>query len=449
MSGLEYRNTQTQVKHEILMRYLDTWGGIILRGLSRSNRQHGWHFIYVDCFAYKGIYAGDQEDFLQHRFSGPVFGSAIIGVQALDKLAAYAANNGIHICTNAITIEKDPGIFRELEQTFQKYGFGGRIRKTADFSSLSNGEIALINGDSTKLVDKLLAYTDNKYTWAFYLLDPYGASGIPYDFVKKIVSGPRHDVMINFIYEDFLRKTGMALMDSLNPKYKQLVDLWKKAFGDHFWNQIVLKTLQDIRDHRNWRDALEGVPLDDMKETDLFSDSQLTEIKERSLIFGYQKVLQSMDPEIAIKLSALRFPDKERTMFYLFLTTHDPTGALQLNQILRDAKLLEYELRFKLYTLRHVPPGQLSLFDPLVSIPKPSIEERPTSDEVASVIYQRLQGKSLTRKQIYANLTDTLFFPLEIDSALKLLKRNGKLSFDGNQLNHRTQIRFTFEIVSL
>jgi len=156
-----------------------------------------------------------------------------------------------------------------------------------------------------------------------------------------------------------------------------------------------------------------------------------------------------MDPEIAIKLSALRFPDKERTMFYLFLTTHDPTGALQLNQILRDAKLLEYELRFKLYTLRHVPPGQLSLFDPLVSIPKPSIEERPTSDEVASVIYQRLQGKSLTRKQIYANLTDTLFFPLEIDSALKLLKRNGKLSFDGNQLNHRTQIRFTFEIVSL
>jgi hypothetical protein len=190
-------------------------------------------------------------------------------------------------------------------------------------------------------------------------------------------------------------------------------------------------------------EVLGSIPLNDIDDTSFLTDEQLVDVKERALVYGYQQALESMDPGVAIKLSALRFPDKERTMFYLFLTTHDPTGALQLNQILSDSKLLEYELRYKFNTLRRVPPGQMSLWNPLEAVPKPPIEERPTTKEIANVIYQQLHGKILTRKQVYACLTDTLFFPTEIDRALKLLKRNGNLSYDGSKLNHRTQINFT------
>lgn len=442
MKGLDYRNTQTQVKHEILARYLDTWGGIILRGLSRSKRQHGWHFIYVDCFAFKGKYAGDKGDYLQHQRSAPVYGSAIIGVQALDKLAAYANRINMHITTNAIIIEKDRGIFRDLTATFQECGFSNRVRETEDFLSLQNGEIALINSDSTNLVDKLISYTDKNYTWAFYLLDPWGASGIPYDFVKKIVRCARHDVMINFNYEDFLRKAGMALSDTLNPQYKNLVDLWKNVFSDQFWEHNMLRTLQDIRDYRDWRDVLDGIPLDDMEETEMLTDDQLSEVKERVIAYGYEQVLQSMDPDLAIKLSALRFPDRERTMFYLYLTTHDPTGALQLNRILYEARLLEYELRYKYKALRRIPFGQLSLFEPSTIMPTPPVENRPTNDEIADFIYQNFQGKNFALKEIYTMLTDTHFFPKEIDNALKLLRSKDKVSYVGRKLNHRTHIKF-------
>jgi hypothetical protein len=54
MAELEPRNTQTRVKHEILSRYLDTWGGIIVGGLTKARKPLDWHFVYVDCFSYLG-----------------------------------------------------------------------------------------------------------------------------------------------------------------------------------------------------------------------------------------------------------------------------------------------------------------------------------------------------------------------------------------------------------
>ena len=208
----------------------------------------------------------------------------------------------------------------------------------------------------------------------------------------------------------------------------------------------MIKTLENIHDHCYWRDILDGSPLDDMEITSILTDEQLSEIKERAFVFGYQQTLQSMDPTIAIKLSALRFPLKERTMFYLFLTTHDPTGALKLNQLLHEAKLLEYELRYKVNTLRHIPPGQMSFWDPVQNVPEPPFEDRPSINEIANEIYRRLSGKSLVCKQVYICLIDTLFFPNEIENALKLLKKWGKLEYSDKRLNHRTQINFLANI---
>ena len=443
MKKIPYRDTQTQVKHEILEKYMDAWGGIIANGLRYAKRQHIWHFIYVDCFAYTGKYAGDHENIFRHNAdTGPVYGSPIIGIRALDKLAAYASSIGLQITTNTILIEKDAANYRDLHTTLQECGLSGRVQETLKFSNLRNGEIATVNGDATRLGDELTAYTSEQGTWAFYLIDPYGPSGIPYDFVEKIVREEHHDVMINFIYEDLLRKTGMAFNKTLEPKHQQLVDYWKNAYGDANWDQIVIQTLQDIRDHCYWRDLLGGIPLDDMEDTDLLTDDQLTEVKERAFVYGYQQTLATMDTTIAIKLTALQFPDKDRTMFYLFLTTHDATGALTLNSILYEAKLLEYELRYRFNTLRHIPPRQISMWDPLQDVPKPPEESRPTLEQIADEIYQRLHGKNLTRKQVYARIADTLLFPSEIDGALKLLKKQGKLEYDDKTLNHRTEIRF-------
>jgi len=444
-SALLSRDPQTRVKHEILAKYLDSWGGIIVHPL-RKKRQKDWHFVYVDCFAHTGRYIGESEDVIQNIETQTVFGSPIIGINALDKLADYALIKGIRIRTNSILIERNLEYFRELQNTLCIKSLNHRVKVTTNFSSLADREIAVVNADAHTLLDNLLAYTTRDYTWSFYLLDPYGPSGIPRAFVQPIVQQKRHDVMINFMYEDFIRKTGLAMKNGLKSQYQKLVDNWAAVFENDKWQQIVRETINEIHEHRYWRDdVLEGIPLDDMEEGSLLTDQQLGEIKERKFVDLYKDVLRDMDPELNIKLIPIMFPTREQTMFYLFLTTHDPTGALTINEVLYKAKYLEqdYRKRYKVAKKIAPPVYQLPLF-----ILKPEVQKSasPTRkakiEDVADIIFLQFKGRTLTRREVYRRLVDTYFFPKEIDNALKLLKFTNRASFHGN-LVHETMIEFS------
>lgn len=448
---IEARNTQTRVKHAILSKYMATWGQIIINGLRSQSRlrkslgrKFDLHFVYVDCFAYLGRYAGEQEDVIQGRLTQPVFGSPIIGIQVLDGLADYARGAGLELRTNTILIEQNPKILGGLLETLRIAGFGQRVKETTNFKDLLDKGIATVSGDAIALSKDLLAYTTSGYTWAFYLLDPYGPSGIPYGFVRSIVSQDRHDVVINFMYEDVLRKTGMVGSENLEPKHQALVDNWTAAFGTEMWKELVKDTLTEIKDHKYWRDdILWGVPLDDMSEDDLLTDQQLSQIKERRLVKLYRDTLRNMDSELAVKLVDLRFPDKERTMFYLFLTTHDATGALSLNKILADAKLLEYEFRYRFRVAKKTapPPGQPPLLTVEPSVPEPPIFPRPTTEEIAEDIIGRLVGRSVDRREVYREFADEIYFPNEVDKALNLLRKQKRAHFE-SPLRHDTKINF-------
>lgn len=439
MTKLEPRNTQTRVKHEILSRYLDTWGGIIVSGL-RNAHPRVRHFVYVDCFSFVGRYSGEKEDEIQKRESKEVFGSPIIGINALDKLLVHSKKMGIAIQVNAILVEKKKTYFNGLKETLQLAGYQNRVEETKDFHSLRNGQIALVNADAIQTVDELLAYTTQPDTWAFYLIDPYGPSGIPYDFVKKIVSKDKHDVMINFIYEDLLRKTGMCLKENPTSSEKQLIEYWTKAFGGEWWKELARQTLLAEADNRYLREAL-----GEYGEGLVINSEQLVEVKEQKFVSAYRDVLHSMDKSLVIKLVNLRFGDKERTMFYLFLTTHDPSGALELNRILYDAKYLEYELRYRLNMAKKTAPPQNQMFlIPPEEIKVPEYERvpRPSSEEIESYVFKRFRGQTLSRKDVYYELTHTDYFPSEIDKALRHLRSNGKANFEGS-LSHRTSIEFS------
>ncbi len=442
MTKLEPRNTQTRVKHEILSSYLDTWGGIIVSGL-RNARPRIRHFVYVDCFSFVGRYSCEKEDEIQKRKSKEVFGSPVIGISALDKLLAHSKKMGVDIRVSTILVEKKKEICNGLKETLQLAGYQDRIKEeTNDFYELKNGQIAIVNADTTQIVDELLAYTTQPDTWAFYLIDPYGPSGISYDFVKKIVSKDKHDVMINFIYEDLLRKTGMCLKENPTPSEKQLVEHWTKAFGGDWWKGIARQTLLAEKENRYLKEALgeygEGMIID---------PEQLTEIKEQKFVSAYRDVLCLMDKSLVTKLVNLRFGNKERTMFYLFLTTHDPSGALELNRILYDAKYLEYELRYRLNVAKRIAPPENQMFlIPPEEIKVPDYERvpRPSIREIESYIFNHFVGQTLSRKDVYYELAHTDYFPSEIDKALRHLRSNGKANFEGS-LGHRTSINFALK----
>lgn len=451
---LQQRDVQTQVKHKILERYLKAWGGIILHGLRRSaaRMQRGrlaHHFVYVDCCAGVGRYACNTEDFFLERVAGPVPGSPVLGIRVLDELTEMASRYSIDLKVDTILIENDNQRFEGLMDTLSSEGLALRAKQTSDFDRLGPGEIAVLNTDWTQVVDQLLKYTGPRYTKAFYLIDPYGPTGIPRHAVQPIVKNREHDVMINFPYYDLQKKAGSA-----HTKRHQLhVGHWTNVFGNEKWLQIV----QEIESVRASRDALldamgitardaEGDPLfEELKSSGFLTDKRLTELIERRLVDLYKETLSEIDSTLSIKRVRLRFPDKERPMFHLFLTTHDPSGALRLNKVLDDARLWEHELRYiRRSALRQRPKDerQLSFLTPVApEVPEPEIPRRLTIEECAEDILQRFSGKTATRRDVYRELADEPYFPEEVNKAIKYLKRQGKVSFSGKLAND-SKIRF-------
>jgi three-Cys-motif partner protein len=455
MNMLKPRNTQTRVKHEILSRYLDRWGGIIVNGLTKAHKPKDWHLVYVDCFSAFGKYSGEKEDsYINSNSTAEVEGSPFIGIRALDRLLDHAQKMGVRIRVNTILIERHRKTYEGLLENLQAAGFGHRFKQTKNFHDLDEGEIAVVNEDSTTLGNHLLSYTGRGDTWAFYLIDPRGPSGIPHDFVKRIVRQDHHDVMINFIYQDLLRKTGMCIKENPTPKEQQLVDHWTNAFGGDWWIDVARRTLLNEESTRNFRAALDGLRMSD--DEGAFSDEELSEVKEQTFVSAYRDVLRDMDRNLIPKLVNLKFGDKERTMFYLYLTTHDPTGALALNRILNDAKYLEHELRIRLKNAKKpIPPPpreqqmqllDISLFESKVPepVPEPAVAPRPTIEDISEFILEKFAGKKATRREVYKELADSLYFPEEVDKALRYLRKNGKALFEGD-LKHSTVILFSTE----
>jgi three-Cys-motif partner protein len=442
---LKSRDTQTAVKHDVLAKYLDKWAGIILNPKKLANvkqqadagTQPDLHFVYVDCFSYIGRYKGDK-----HRSTETVFGSPIIGVTALDKMAALAKRQGVNIRINAILIEKSSREYAGLLETLALQELTPRIRETTNFSQLRSGDIAVVNGDSTVLMNDLVSYTQKGQTYSFYLLDPWGGD-IPYDFVKTIVRQKRHDVMINFMYQDLNRKGGMARSDKISDQQRQQIETWTIAFGNESWKDVEQQARINPWDER-WAIPLDSTDSYPQNSSFLMSEHEVAKRVERALAGHYKNTLKDMDRTLAVKLVNLQFAERERTMFYLFLTTHDPTGALSLNRILYEAKLMENQIRSIRRLSKEIEEAQqLALIPVEQQVGEPVAPPRPATGEIAQDVFRRFASRTVTRREIYRELVDTDYFPEEVNDAVKYLKKKGQVTFDGTLYHDKPLIRFS------
>jgi three-Cys-motif partner protein len=433
MTTIKPRKTQTKVKHTILKNYLKSWGGIIINGWRR--KPTSLHLVYIDCNASNGRFNGELGDSVAKRKTKPIFGSPIIGVEILDELTVWARENaGINIRTSAILFEQERDVFDELKQSLSIAGLAQRVRETEDFFSLKDGEIALLRKDSTSMASKLISYTQSGYTFSFFSLDPYGPKGIPLKFVGEIVRQPRHDVIINVPYYDLHKKSGIVPKQNQTSVDEKLLKNYDAMFGNKEWQAIVRALDTDaIREGQEalYQEAVyTDVPLSDKA----IEAGNL----ELDLLNCYKKSLLSVDPDLTVKSIGLHFPDKERTIYYLYLTTHDPTGALKMNEVLWGAGYQEHELRWELMELKRRGP-QLALFE--VSAPLPLTPQRKAIDEIAEQIHSLFKGKTVTKKNIYTALADEPYFSGEIARALTSLKRQKLASFDeANGINTHIKI---------
>ncbi len=407
------RTTQAKIKHEILDRYLAIWGRIILNGLRgdivrvrSSGRRFDVHFVYVDCNAFSGRYPGELEDAIAGRPAGTVYGSPVIGVQALDRLSEWARDTmALDIRVNAVLVEMRKGPFDELQESLRAAGLGNRVQLTTDFKALGPGEIAVVRGDWTSFVDSLVDYTQTGYTFALYLLDPYGPMAIPLHCADRIINAPRHDAIINMPYQDLLKKTGLLKKEELSPQEQKVCDHFDRMFGGQHWRSIV----QDHHMITSVRLALGDLSAAD--EEALERGATL----EEELAGCYREALLCTDPALSVKKIKLHFPDRQRTMYYLYLTTHDANGALKMNEILHEAGQHEHELRERLKQAKKERSsgmvGMLPFMDSIpLTFPSRPEEQRPAIADIADHIVRLLDGQQLKRPQIYQALANDIYF---------------------------------------
>lgn len=440
------RGTQTREKHRILDLYLKAWGGIILNGVAANAKRRGIspassdvHFVYVDCFAASGRHPSGPGDPPEDPEGKVVYGSPVIGLRALNSLTETAEERGIRLRTNAILIEKNPAAFRELQTTLQQVNLGWHPRVTSDFNSLQHRQVALVQGDSTGMASLLNAYTAGQYTRSLFFLDPFGPKGLPLSFVQEVISKARHDTIINMPYQDLHKKAKSLLNLDQNGVPEPTLVNYDLMFGHSEWRAIAAR----LQANPYWN---RGTPVD-------VTNPQAVEAMELevALVQMYRSTLQKADPELAIKSLPLRFADRERTMFHLYLMTHDGTGALTMNGVLGNARVHENEIRHQLWVARKVEKREvqaqmLDMFrgmEDLAQAPPP-LDIVPDKADAEDDIRRDFKGRTLTKGKLYKEMADSPYTANQVDAALKALKRQNLVDFDP-ALTNATRLRFAGE----
>lgn len=417
MSGLQERDTQTRVKHEILKEYLIKWGSIITSGLKGHyarrpdlRPQFRARFVYVDYFAYAGIYSENNVR---------VDGSPILGVKALDEIRTWfvGQTGGLRPTTTAILFEEDGQNYQRLLDTLKVQGFTDRIKVSNDFSTLRDGDIAVIRGDSSQYVDQVLRLIDDlNPTYSFHFIDPYGTKGVERVNTEKIVSKKGADCIINMMLNPISRWISVATKDNLNPTEQAHAANLDKFYGSGIWREISA----NVASGKISRDE---------------ANSQL--------VSAFDAILRDSDNTLSVKQIPLQFQDRELILYYLFLTTHDPTGAFAMNEILADATIREYDLRNEKREVKRAEQTRFSFFDEITDEKRPS-EPEADIDTLAEQIYASCRTKKMTFRDILREMIDSPYFQQDVREALGKLRTQGRASFEGTPRNLTNNSEVTF-----
>jgi hypothetical protein len=226
-----------------------------------------------------------------------------------------------------------------------------------------------------------------------------------------------------------LIKTSIKKESNLISAEKEFARNYDEMFGNNKWQNIA----RELDPNVIWEEE------ESLNPSDIFvKRADEARNLEEELINCYRESLQSVDQNLTVKSMKLHFPDKDRPMYYLYLTTHDPTGALQMNKVLWEAWHQEHVLRWDLRQSKKLGL-QMQLFETVA--PPLETPQRASTEEIADHIVRLLKGKTITKKGIYKILANELYFADEINKALNALKRQKKASFDDTRgINTRITI---------
>ena len=192
----------TRAKHEILRRYLDAWLPI----MTRFNE----HIVYIDGFAGPGEYDGGEP------------GSPLIAIDAFLKHSYIPMREkGVLF----LFIEQDAARCEYLEQLLaQRWQTQGLPPKA---------KYEIYQGNFDETMTTLLTEIEEQQeqmapTFAF--IDPFGYSHTPMRTIKRLMSHPKCEVLITFMYEEINR--------FITADYQNKAKQYDTLFGTPAWREI-------------------------------------------------------------------------------------------------------------------------------------------------------------------------------------------------------------------
>jgi three-Cys-motif partner protein len=329
----------TKAKHELLEKYLGGWLAI----LGTRNRK----LLVVDGFAGKGEYEGGQD------------GSPVIIYQKAGELIEAGRVDQV----TCLFVEENKQNFQNLKSVLDKLPQNPSVTVVAPNAA-----------EFERVVDQLFEqYPDKNIIPSFWLIDPFGFTGMGMETVKRVMSLPRSEVFINLMIRDIGRFLS----------HPDLNDTFDRLFG----------TLE-------WRGILE---------------SNLTgEAKEAALRDLYSEQLISLG--CYVTNFRVCMDDRRQTLYYMVHATKHPLGRWLMKDVMR----------------KQGPQGMFAYLGPedaAMQIQQAMIPVA-TLDELQTFLCNKYAGRSLT----YTGLINESawdhneFVRSDYHKALQALRAEGRIS---------------------
>ena len=188
----------TAGKHLILREYLNGWFPILGRWNAR--------LVFIDGFAGPGEYRHGE------------IGSPIVALNSIEQ----------HKCSGHLVSTEVVCIF--IEEDVDR---ANHLRTLLNSRSIGSGIKAVVrDGTFQDNMEEMLDYIDEqnlKMAPAFVMIDPFGVKGSPMSLISRILSNPKSECFISFMYEPIRRFHAQPQFDP------HLTDL----FGTTDWKQCL------------------------------------------------------------------------------------------------------------------------------------------------------------------------------------------------------------------
>lgn len=183
----------TRAKHEVLSRYLHAWFPIL--GMSAFPQ-----VVYIDGFAGPGRYSNGED------------GSPVIALKAALEYADRITGDTVFLF-----VEKEQDRADMLRSVVDDMGLPGHFNARVISGSTFDTEL-------TSFIDNL-----SRPVPIFAFIDPFGWTGIPFSSIRKILTLPNCEVLVNLMYENvnrFISTPGQA-------------DNFDALFGAEIWREFI------------------------------------------------------------------------------------------------------------------------------------------------------------------------------------------------------------------